>query len=130
MPREYEGDATGAHSFPGRLCCSGGWMMDGGGVGGGVPARVCRWPGALGGVICIYVYMGKQAAVVSRVGLGGAAVRGWTNRVVVSALAGLVARAYLLEPSHWGFRERDGADGVSDDDGWLVITTSRQLEDA
>lgn len=94
-------------------------MMDGGGVGGGVPARVCRWAGALGGVICIWYYMGKLLSCLV-LGLGGAAVRGWTNRVVVSALAGLVARAYLLEPSHWGFRERDGADGVSDDDmdGW------------
>lgn len=80
------------------------------------------------GFICICILWGSCCRV-SRVGLGGAAVRGWTNRVVVSALAGLVARAYLLEPSHWGFRERDGADGVSDD-GWLVITTSRQLEDA
>ena len=71
MPREYEGDATGAHSFPGRLCCSGGWMMDGGGVGGGVSARVCRWPGASGWGHMHMVYMGKQAAVVSRVGLGG-----------------------------------------------------------
>lgn len=87
-------------------------------VGGGLSACVRRWPGALGGVMRMYM----EAAVVSRVvGLGGAAVRGWTNRVVVFALAGLVARAYLLEPPHWGFRERDGADGVSDDDdddGW------------
>lgn len=74
----------------------------------------------LGGVICIWYIWGSKLLSCLVLGLGGAAVRGWTNRVVVSALAGLVARAYLLEPSHWGFRERDGADGVSDDDmdGW------------
>ena len=79
---------------------------------------VCRLPGA-SWVGIIHVY-GSCCCRVSCWALGtqrfGDGLTGW----LFFALAGLVARAYLLEPSHWDFRERDGADGVRDDDdeGW------------
>ena len=106
MPREYEGDATGAHSFPwtavllGRLDDGWGWCRRWC-VGACLSVAWCSGWGSYA-----YVYYGEAAVVSLVLGLGaqrfGDGLTGW----LFSALEGLVARAYLLEPSHWGFRER------------------------
>lgn len=119
MPREYEGDATGAHSFPwtavllGRLDDGWGWCRRWC-VGACLSVAWCSGWGSYA-----YVYYGEAAVVSLVLGLGaqrfGDGLTGWLF---------LPWRDSWRGPTCWSlpigaFGNGDGADGVSDD-GWMV----------